>query len=259
VAEVEVDGACLSYTVEGRAHGPVLLLSNALGTTRGFWNRQMLRLSESFRVVRYDTRGHGQSSAPDGPYTLDRLGQDAVAVLDAVGASRAHVCGLSLGGMTAMWLAVHAPDRVGSIVLANTAARIGTREYWQERIDHVWAKGFSELAQGAPPRWFTEGFRRSHDSVVAFCQTMLLSSSKTGYTACCAVLRDGDLGGVLHRVKAAALVITGSADPVTPSSDGAFLHEHIPDSRRIEFASGHFSNLEAGDAFTIAVSDFLSE
>src|SRR5262249_46203389 len=135
--EVEADGCRLSYSVEGPAGAPVLLLSNSIGTTSALWDRQARPVAKTFRVVRSDTRGHGRSSVPAGDYTMEQLGRDALAVLDAAGAGRAHVCGISLGGITAMWLGVHAPERIERLVLANTGARVGTVEMWQQRIAAV--------------------------------------------------------------------------------------------------------------------------
>ena len=183
--DVLADGCRLSYAVEGPAAAPVLLLSNALGTTRDLWRSQLAALTPAFRVVRYDTRGHGESESPPGEYTLDRLGRDALAVLDAVGAARAHVCGVSLGGLTAMWLGLHAPERVDRLVLANTAARIGDRSIWDARIDLVRSAGLRAVADAAPARWFTEDFRARRPDVVLAFQAMLCGNSPDGYTACC--------------------------------------------------------------------------
>ena len=157
--EVDADGCRLWYTVEGREDGEALLLSNSLGTDAGLWTPQLPELSRAFRVVRYDTRGHGRSQAPPGPYTLDRLGRDALAVLDAAGVERAHACGISLGGLTAMWLALQAPRRVARIALANTDARVGTDEAWDQRVADVRARGMAAVASATMERWFTAAFR----------------------------------------------------------------------------------------------------
>ena len=161
------DGCTLAYSVEGIQSRPFLLLSNSLGTTRDMWADQMPALTSAFRVIRYDTRGHGQSDAPPGEYAIDQLGRDALAVLDAAGAAHAHVCGLSLGGVTGMWLGVHAADRVDSLVLASTAARIGTVETWNQRIRQVLDGGTASIADAVMARWFTDAFRAgSPDRVV---------------------------------------------------------------------------------------------
>ena len=132
--QVASDGATISYAVDGDPAAPALLLINSIGSTREMWARQLPAFSTRHRVIRYDARGHGESSVPVGPYTIEQLGLDALAILDDVGVDAADVCGISLGGMTAQWLGLNAPDRVNSLVLANTAARIGTVESWTERI-----------------------------------------------------------------------------------------------------------------------------
>ena len=146
--EVAVKGGRIAYLVDGPADAPVLLLSNSLGTTLDAWTKQVAPLSRAFRIIRYDTRGHGRSVVSPAPYSLDLLGRDALAVLDAVGVPRAHVCGLSLGGLTAMWLAVNARARVDRLVLANTAARVGTAEAWDQRIRDVRALGLARHLRG---------------------------------------------------------------------------------------------------------------
>ena len=153
--DIEADGCRLSWSAQGPADAPALLLLNALGTTVDLWSPQIDPLADAFRVIRFDTRGHGRSDAPAGPYALDRLGRDALAVLDAAGAPRAHVCGVSLGGQTALWLAVHAPERVNGVVAANTGARIGTTALWNRRIRDAETLGMQALVEPAIARWFT--------------------------------------------------------------------------------------------------------
>jgi 3-oxoadipate enol-lactonase len=256
--EVEVDGGRVWFSVEGAVKDPVLLLSNSLGTTSRLWDLQAAAFVRAFRVVRYDTRGHGQSSAPAGEYSLDVLGRDALAVLDAVGVRRADVCGISLGGMTAMWLGLHAPERVGRLVLANTGARIGTTEIWSERIALVRAKGMVAIADLTPARWFTEDFRARQPAVVAELKAMVAACPPHGYVGCAAALRDADLRARIGAIAAPVLIITGASDPATPPSEGAWLCARIAGARHRELAAAHLSNIEASDAFTAAVLDFLA-
>jgi 3-oxoadipate enol-lactonase len=256
--EVEVDGGRVWFSAEGAVAGPVLLLSNSLGTTSRLWDRQAAVFTRAFRVVRYDTRGHGQSSAPAGEYSLDALGRDGLAVLDAVGARRADVCGISLGGMTAMWLGLHAPARIGRLVLANTGARIGTAELWSERIAQVRTRGMAAIAELTPARWFTEDFRARQPAVVAEFEAMVAACPPHGYVGCAAALRDADLRAAIGTISAPVLVITGASDPATPPSDGAWLCARIAGARHCELAAAHLSNIEASDAFTAAVLDFLA-
>jgi 3-oxoadipate enol-lactonase len=194
---------------------------------------------------------------PQGEYSIDRLGADALAVLDAAGADRAHVCGLSLGGLTAMWLGIHAPRRVNRLVLASTAARIATPDLWSERIRQVRAEGLESVADGSMGRWFTDEFRESRPDVVVRHRAMVTSCPQNGYLGCCAVLRDTDLTGDLSQVTAATLVISGTVDPVTPPSDGRAIRDRIDGATMVTLAGAHLPNVERAEAFNTAVIDFL--
>ena len=256
--EVAVKGGRIAYLAGGPADAPVLLLSNSLGTTLDSWTKQVAPLSRSYRVVRYDTRGHGRSVVSPAPYSLDLLARDALAVLDAVGARRAHVCGLSLGGLTAMWLAVNARERVDRLVLANTAARVGTAEVWDQRIRDVRALGLAAISEGALPRWFTADFRQREPGIVEVMRSMVAACAPEGYIGCCAVLRDADLRGSLASIASPVLVLVGADDPVTTPADGEALRDGIPGARLVVLRAAHLSNIEQADAFTASVSDFLS-
>jgi 3-oxoadipate enol-lactonase len=256
--KIDVDGCRLAYGTSGAADAPILLLSHALGATADLWRPQLAPFSSAFRVIRYDTRGHGRSGAPGGEYTIERLGRDALAVLDAAGADRAHVCGLSLGGLTAMWLAVHAPQRIGRLVLASTAARIGTPDGWIERVRQVQAGGMEAIADAAMPRWFTEDFRRREPETVARYRAMVASCSPVGYSGGCAALRDTDLRDAIRHIDAPTLVVSGTADPVTPPADGTGLRERIPGARMVTFDAAHLPNVEQADRFSDVVREFLT-
>ena len=256
--EVAVKGGRIAYLVDGPAEAPVLLLSNSLGTTLDSWSKQVAPLSRSFRVVRYDTRGHGRSVVSPAPYSLDLLGRDALAVLDAVGARRAHVCGLSLGGLTAMWLALHAAGRIGRLVLASTAPRIGNAEGWDQRIRDVRSLGLAAVSEAALPRWFTADFRQREPGIVEVMRSMVAACAPEGYIGCCGALRDADLRGRLSAIPSPTLVLAGTDDPVTTVADGEALRDGIPSARLATLRAAHLSNIEQADAFTAAVSDFLS-
>ena len=266
MAEIVVDGCRLWYEVSGNADAPPLLLSHCLGSSADLWAPQLDAFNKHFRVIRYDTRGHGRSEAPRETYTLDRLGRDAIAILDAAlrlrsgqAGERAHVCGISIGGMTAMWLAIHAPDRVDRIVAANTAARIGTTDLWDARINQARTDGLAALAPGSMTRWFTETYRDAHADTVARLQRTMTSGTVDGYVGCAAALRDADLRDRVAQIAAPTLVITGTHDPSTPPEDGKWLAQHIENSRLLELPTAHLSNVEQAEAFTRAVVDFLSE
>ena len=253
-----VDGCHLAYDVEGPEEASACLLLHSLGTTSELWAPQRERFRRVFRLIRYDARGHGRSQPPVGPYTLDRLGRDALAVLDAAGVDRAHVCGVSLGGLTALWLGVHAPDRVGRIVAANTAARLGSRDGWAERIRVVRAGGIAAVAQGGIARWFSDRFRDREPATVERFRAMLLSCPVDGYAGGCAVLRDADLRDEIGQIGAETLVVTGRHDLATPPALGELVQERVVGAHRLDLDAAHLSNVEQADAFTAGVLDFLS-
>jgi 3-oxoadipate enol-lactonase len=253
------DGCRLSYSLDGNPQAPALMFSNSLGTTYELWEPQVARLSSAFRVIRYDTRGHGDSDAPKGTYTIEMLGLDALAILDAAGAPRAHVCGLSLGGLTAMWLGIHAPDRVESLILASTAARICDALFWQERIELVKSSGIRPLAEASMGRWFTDAFRSAHPDIVARHRRMLESSPAEGYASCCAALRDTDLRGEIGGIAAPTLVIAGRHDPVTPPAGADAIRTRIRDARLTELDAAHLANVEQADEFNERVLAFINE
>jgi 3-oxoadipate enol-lactonase len=234
-----------------------VLLLGSLGTTFDIWKPQIGPLSERHRVIRLDTRGHGRSAAPPGDYTLDDLGADALSVLDAAGVERAAVCGVSLGGMTAMWLAAHAPERVRALVPVSTALKIGALAIWEERIRAVRAGGTAAIADASMGRWFTERYRRAHPDAVAWCRAMLVGCQTGGYIGCCTALRDADLHGVAARIVAPTLVIVGREDPVTPPADAQDIVDHIAVARLLTLDASHICAIELADAFNAALNGFL--
>ena len=252
-------GCRLNYRVDGNPRGAPILFSNSLGTTHELWRPQVDALSSKFRIIRYDTRGHGASDAPRGEYTIEQLGLDAIAILDAAGVERAHVCGLSLGGLTAMWLGVNAPGRVHSLILSSTAARIGSAAMWSERIAQVNATGVASLADAAMGRWFTAGYHATHPDVVAIYHRMLAATSSAGYVGCCAALRDADLREAIKAVTAPTLVIAGREDPVTPPSDADDMGARIGGARVEILDAAHAANVEQAQAYNDVISSFITQ
>ncbi len=254
-----VAGTRLHYRFDGDRAAPVVVLSNSLGTTLDMWEPQAAALAERHCVLRYDTRGHGQSEVPPGPYTIDVLGRDVIALLDHLGIARAAFCGLSLGGMTGMWLGVHAPQRIARLVLANTSACMGAPAAMDERIAAVTAGGVAAIAPAVLGRWFTPEFAAREPARVAAVKAMLESSPAAGYVACCHAIRDMDQRGDLPRIGAPTLVVAGTHDTSTPPSAGRFLAERIPGARYAELPAAHLSNVEAAAAFNAALTAFLAE
>jgi 3-oxoadipate enol-lactonase len=235
----------------------VVMLSNSLGTDFSMWDPQMAELQRHFRVLRYDTRGHGKSSVTPGDYSIEQLGRDVLGLLDSLGIKRAHFCGLSMGGMIGMWLGIHAPDWLQRLILCNTAARIGTKEIWNARIATVRKDGMKQVAAAVVERWFTPEFRVSCPDAISKAQRMLENTPPEGYAACCAAVRDMDQSQEIAGIKAPTLVVYGGSDPVIPLSESQFLSDRIPRSHSVELPAAHLSNVEQASAFTQAVSDFL--
>jgi len=252
------DGCRLAYELLGPSGAAPLVLSNSLGTDRGLWDGQIDALAGTFRVLRYDTRGHGGSDAPDGDYTLTRLGSDVLSLMDGIGMDRAHVAGVSIGGLTALWLGVHAPHRVRRLVLANTAARIGSLASWADRRRQVESGGLAGLADTTMERWFTAAFRAADPGAVARIRETFLRTSATGYLGCCAALRDADLRADAGRVTAPTLVVVGTHDVATPAADGRWLAGAIPGAALLALDAGHLSNVECAVSFTESIGRFLS-
>lgn len=247
----------IHYLLEGRPDAPVLAFSNSLGTNFGMWDVQADEFQTKFRMLRYDTRGHGESSATPGNYSIERLGKDALALLDALHLERIHFCGLSMGGMIGMWLALNAAHRLKKLVLCNTAAKIGTVEGWNARIETVRKNGMKAIAPAVIERWFTPVFREKNPAPVAGIQKVLEEINPEGYAACCAAVRDFDCRANLGTIRIPTLVIAGASDPATPPADGRFLAEQIPGAQFALLSAAHLSNIEDRGRFNNEVRDFL--
>lgn len=259
MAFAEVNGARIHYRFDGAGDSPVLVLSNSLGTDHTMWDVQIPVFARRFRVLRYDTRGHGTSAVTQGPYTIEQLGRDVVGLLDELGIARAHFCGLSLGGMAGMWLGVNAPERLDKLVLCNTAARIAPPEMWNARIDTVRNRGMAEIVDAVLERWFTAAFRQAAPPALERVRQTFLTTPPNGYAACCAAVRDMDQRAAISRIGLPTLVIAGSQDMATPPADGRFLAENIPGARYAELEAAHLSNVEVEERFTTAVTNFLEQ
>ena len=252
------NGCRIHYRVDGDPEAPALLFSNSLGTNHELWEAQKPLFARSFYVVRYDTRGHGLSDAPSGEYTIGQLGADAIAVLDAAGVPRAHVCGLSLGGLTAMWLGIHFAERIESLTLASTGAKIASSDIWQARIEQVKAAGLESIVEGGQTRWFTAPFRSKRPDAVEHQVRMLVSGSPGGYMGCCAVLRDTDLRDEIGAIVAPTLVIAAAEDPVTPPTNAELITSRIAHAQLVVLPGSHIANVEQADAFNAHLLRFLN-
>jgi len=252
------DGLTLHYRIDGRADAPALIFSNSLGTDLSMWDAQAAALDDRFQIVRYDTRGHGGSGVPPGPVSLERLGRDLLALLDCLDIVQAHLCGLSLGGLTAQWLAVHDPKRVARLVLSNTAARIGSAETWETRIAAVTAGGMDAIAETVLARFFSPAFRAAQLTTVAAFDAGLRATDPSGYAACCAALRDANLRPASANITAPTLIIAGALDESTPVAQAQELAAAILGSElAILDGAAHLANVERPEAFNILLRRFL--
>lgn len=255
--KVEIGEVRLYYELSGTVKGDILIFSNSLGSNLHMWDKVLPRLEKSYRVLRYDMRGHGESTAPPGPYNIAQLGRDALHLIDHLGLDCVHICGLSLGGMVAMWLGTHVPHRVGRLILANSGARIGTPQMWDERIAAVQNSGMAPLALIGLQRWFTPGYRDRHPEEMETVSGMIANTDPQGYVACCGVLRDTDLRNDIRSIEAPCLVITGTHDPATPPSNGLALYAALRNSSYVELDASHLSAWERAEEFADAVLAFL--
>jgi len=254
---VETKDLHMYYELDGLANAPPLVLSNSLGTNLSLWDAQLPVFAANFRVLRYDSRGHGQTSTTQDEYSVAMLGRDVLQLLDALNLERVNFCGLSIGGMTGMWLAVDAPQRLERLVLCNTAPKIGKPDTWNERIRAVREGGTKAVAQQVIERWFTPEFRRNHPDEVAKTRRMIESTSTNGYVGSCAAVRDFDFWEKVSAIRAQTLVLTGTHDLAAPPSEAQKLAKQIPGARYIELPAAHISNVEAASRFTAEVSSFL--
>jgi 3-oxoadipate enol-lactonase len=254
---INADGCPINVEVEGPQGAPVLMLSNSLGTTLRMWDAQVAPFTQHFRLVRYDRRGHGKSGVPKGPYTMERLGRDVLAVLDGLGVKKVNWCGLSMGGMVGQWLGANAPERVERLVLTNTSSFFPDKNGWNERLKLVEEKGIAAFAAPNMARWFTKGFLEREPQTVAGIQAMFAATPLEGYLACGAAVRDMDQRELLPRIKAPTLVIAGKHDGATPPEANEYISNHIPGAKFALVDAAHLSNIEQSEAYTKAVLAFL--
>jgi 3-oxoadipate enol-lactonase len=248
----------IHYALEGQNESPVLVFSNSLGANFSMWDAQVPAFRKKFRVLRYDTRGHGQSSSTPGLHSIEQLAKDVLALLDALRLDRVHFCGLSMGGMIGMWLGACAPERLNHLVLCNTGAKIGTTEAWNARIEAVRKNGMKSIASAVVERWFTLAFGQRDPATIASTLKMLEETNAHGYAACCAAVRDFDFREQTSKIRLPTLVITGAHDPATPPTDGRFLAQQIPGAKYVELNAAHLSNIEDQGRFNSELAAFLS-
>jgi 3-oxoadipate enol-lactonase len=250
----------LAWAETGDSSARALLMIHALGADMKMWEPHLADLARLRRVITVDLPGHGTSVASEGPFTVSRLGEDVLDIADAAGATTFDLCGVSLGGLISLWISAHAPEQVSALVASNTAARIGSEEIWQARIEAIAEGGIAAVSEAALGRFFTPGFADIDRATFENSARTLLATDPEAYIACCAALRDADLRELVEAIHCPTLVIGGGADMSTPPDQAEWLHEHIAGSRLAMIdGAPHFANLERPDEWGRLVTGFLKE
>jgi 3-oxoadipate enol-lactonase len=243
----------LHHRIDGPESAPVLVFANSIGTTLELWDAQVPAFAGPFRMLRYDQLGHGRSEVPPGPYSVELLGRELLALVDELGIERFSFCGLSLGGAVGMWLGANAGDRLDRLVLAATSAYFGPPERWIERAATVRAEGMEPLADATMGRWFTPAFTGA-----APIRQTFVATPPEGYAACCEALRDWDFRTELGSISAPTFVLAGSADPATPPEQAQLIADGIPGARLTVIPdAAHLLSVEQADLFNRAVHEHL--
>lgn len=249
----------LYYRWEGAKEGPVLVLSHSLGCSCEMWRGQAKTLGDRFRILLYDHRGHGRSGMPAGDWKMDDFGRDLMALLDHLGLEGVTFCGLSLGGMVGMWLALQAPERIERMVLCNTSAKTEDPSLLRNRIGMIEKRGLGAIVENVLEKWFTDGFRARCPERVAEIRTLLETTSGESYTATSRAICDLNLTSGLAQINVPTLVIYGAHDLATPAAWNVAIAEAIPGATAVELPAAHLSNIEAEKDFNRVVRDFFRQ
>ena len=258
MAFAELNGLRMRYEFSGLESGSVLVFSHPLGTDLTMWDGQAADFGKRFRVLRYDKRGHGGSSSPAGPYTIEQMGRDAVALLDYLKLDKVNYCGLSIGGQTGMWLGANVPQRLNKLILSNTAAKIGNDDGWNARIDAVTKGGVKSVSKVVIDRWFTPEFQAKAPAEIEKIRNVFERSDAAGYIASCQAVKAFDFREKVGGVRVPTLVIAGTHDPATTPVDTKFVADRIAGSKFVELNASHLSNIEAREKYSAALAEFLA-
>jgi 3-oxoadipate enol-lactonase len=250
----------LNHAVDGPADRPAILFSNSLGANLSMWQPQADHFRDRYRVVRYDQRGHGASAVPAGPYSFAELGDDALALADALGIERFHFVGLSMGGMTALGLALDHADRLLSVTAANCVAGFPPegRQTWDDRITAVRANGLEPLLDATLERWFTAPTRAARPEQMAAVRAMVAATPLEGYLGCCGAIKALDYAGRLGDIAVPMLLVAGTHDMGTPAAAMRAMQAAVPGAEYVELDAAHVSNLERPAEFNAALDAFLA-
>jgi 3-oxoadipate enol-lactonase len=256
--DIKADDGCIIHAeVEGPDNAPVLMLSNSLGTNLHMWDDQVAPFTRHFRLLRYDRRGHGKSGVPNGPYSMERLGRDVLAVLDGLGIQKINWCGLSMGGMVGQWLGANAANRIDKLILSNTSCYFPDKTMWEGRIKLVREKGLAAIVDANMERWFTAAFRERSPQAMDKMREMFVATKVEGYVGCGEAIRDMDHRPLLAKITAPTLVIVGRQDPATPLEGNEFIRQHIPGAKIAVLEAAHIANIEQPKVYADTVLEFL--
>ena len=255
---VKVNGVDVAYRFDGPEDGPVLLVANSLMANGSMWDGNVAALSDRYRVLRYDKRGHGASGVSNGPYTIAQLADDAIGLLDALQIDKAHFMGLSIGGMIGQQLGARFPERILSLSLCNTASEMPPRSLWEERFAIARAQGIVGLVDGTIQRWFTAPFIKRAPQEIEKVRQMILGTNLDGYIACGSAVRDMAQSTMLLKIKTPTLVLSGRDDPACTVDQGTVLHRLIDHSKMVVIEqAAHLSNIEQPEVFNRTVREFI--
>ncbi|SIS43253.1 4-carboxymuconolactone decarboxylase /3-oxoadipate enol-lactonase [Zobellia uliginosa] len=246
-----------NYKIQGTPNSPVLMFSNSLGATMEMWDELVPYLLPYFRVLQYDTRGHGQSESTKGPYSIEQLGNDVIDLLNELNIDKVHFCGLSMGGLIGQWLGINHPERLNKLIISNTDSRIGTVESWNERIKTITENGMTSIVEGTMEKWFTDGFRKNKTSRVAEMTTMFLANKPAGYAACCAAIGAADFREVVKTISLETLIITGDEDVVTNVAAAQKIQKEIPGAKMKVFHARHLPSTELPFDYAETLINFI--
>lgn len=258
--KAQTNGIETYYELHGKEGMPWLVLSHSLACSTRMWDEQIAAFKDRYRILAYDTRGHGSSQAPAGAYTLEQLADDLKALLDRLGVSRAHYCGLSMGGMIGQTYALKHPGTFTTLVLADTTSRMPAEAQpaWQDRIRTAQEKGMQPLVEPTLARWFTEPYRKAQPQTMQRIGNLIGSTPVAGYVGCCHAIPQINLTARLKEIGTPILIIVGEDDPGTPVAMSKEIHENAPGSKLVVLPkAAHLSNIEQSAAFNRALDEFL--
>jgi len=246
-----------NYKIQGTPNSPVLVFSNSLGSDMGMWDELIPYLLPYFRVLQYDTRGHGGSEVPNGEYTIAQLGEDVINLLDDLNIDKAYFCGLSMGGLIGQWLGIHRPERLHKLIISNTDSKIGNEERWNDRIKTISSEGMEAIVEATLGKWFTDAFRKENPKRVNETKAVFLANNPDGYCGCCAAIRDADFRKEINGISVDTLIITGDEDEVTNVASAEKVQELIPNAQLKVFHARHLASTELPEKYAETLIDFF--